>query len=143
MDPELIETDKYILKINAEKQFLEYLIKEGVTVDVNTVIESKKKVVKLCPGVKFYVWAEGVEFFTLTKEARELCATKEYLDNVLAIAFYTKNISVMLLGKVFNKINKPAVTTRIFNNRNRARKWLNQQMQKKGNSTINISPFEL
>jgi hypothetical protein len=130
--PEIIQTDKYIIRIYDEYNYMEYIIREGITLDVEDIRKAKELVVALRPGVKFYVYGEGVEFFTLTKEARELCATKEHSDNTIAIAFYTKNVSLLLLGEIFNKINKPVVPTRIFNDRKKAKAWLSQQMGVKG-----------
>lgn len=129
---EIIQTDKYIVKIYDEINYLEYFIKEGVTLDVEDVRKTKELVVKLRPGAKFYVFAEGMEFFTLTKAARELCATKKHLDNTIAIAFFTTNISLLLLGEIYNKINKPAVPTKIFNDRTDAIEWLNEQRAASG-----------
>src|SRR6476620_3532186 len=121
MKPEIIETEKYIVRIHDENNFMEYIIREGVIIDAVDAREAKRKIVAIRPEVKFYVLAEGVEFFTLTKEARQLCATKEHLDNTIAIAFYTKNVSIRLLGEIFNKINKPAVPTKVFTNRENSR----------------------
>jgi hypothetical protein len=129
MPKEIIETRKYILSIDAENNYMEFSIKEGITFDVADAIEVKDSVTCKFPDTKFYVLAEGVEFFTITKAAREHCATKEHLDNTICIAFYTRNISLLLLGEIFNKINKPAVTTKFFNNRNVAAEWLKAQMR--------------
>jgi hypothetical protein len=139
MHCEIIETEKYIIRIDAESRYLEYTIKEGITYGADDARKSKAEVTKRYPGLKFFVLGEGVEFFTMTKEARELCATKEHLDNAYCVAFYTRNISIMLLGEMFNKINKPAVPTKIFTDRERAKKWLRKQMEKLNNSSISLS----
>ncbi|MCE3278966.1 MAG: hypothetical protein K0S44_1157 [Bacteroidetes bacterium] len=130
MPYQLIETDKYSFRIHAQNNLLEYIIKEGVTIDVVDIIEGKKLLTKAKPNTKFFVLAEGIEFFTLTKGARELSATKEFSDNTHAIAFYTTNSSLLLLGEIYNKINKPVVPTKIFNDRDEAMEWLIQQMWK-------------
>ena len=129
MNPKIIETEKYIIKIYPEKLYLEYTIKEGVKIYVEDVIEGKRLITEACPGIKFYVMAEGYNFFTLTIEARQLCATAEYSDNTIAIAFFTTNISVLLVGEMYLKINKPIVPTKIFNNKDNAREWLKIQME--------------
>jgi hypothetical protein len=131
---EIIETAKYIMKVH-DDCFIEYKIKEGANIDAYDVIEGKKEVVKLWPGTLFYVLAEGVEFFTMTREARAICASPVYADNTIAIAFYTTNVSVWLLGEMYNKINKPVVPTKIFNNRESALEWLNKKKQ--GNKALN------
>ncbi|MCW3105392.1 MAG: hypothetical protein JWO09_3832 [Bacteroidetes bacterium] len=127
---EIIETDKYTMKIHDQECLLEYIVKEGVKLDVDELLEGKKALTKLRPGVRFFVLAEGIEFFTISKEARDLCATAEYSDNTIAIAFYTPNISLLLMGEMYNKINKPAVPTKIFSQRDTAEEWLREQMKK-------------
>jgi len=125
---EVIETAKCVIKIYDD--LIEYEVKEGAIINAADVIFGKKEVIKRRPHSKFYILAEGVDFFTMTAEAREICASKAYSDNTHAIAFYTGNISVMLLGELYNKINKPHVTTKIFYDLYNAKNWLNEQRLK-------------
>ena len=111
---------------------MEYYVKEGATIDAETAEEGKRRITELYPGLKFYVMAEGYNFFTFTSEARKLCATKEFSDNTIAVTFYTANISLLLLGEMYLKINKPFVPTKIFNNRDNAKEWLYEQMKMNG-----------
>jgi hypothetical protein len=127
----IIERDKYIIKLDPENHWMEFTIKEGITFDSADAWEAKAEVVKHFPAQKFYIYAEGIEFFTLTKEARESIATEEHLDNVYCVAFYTTNISLLLLGELYNKINKPPVPTKIFSDADEARQWLVKQMKNK------------
>jgi hypothetical protein len=127
---EIIETEKCIIKIY-DDDLLEYNIKEGAVLNGADVLFGKKETFKRRPHTKFYVLAEGIDFFTMTPEAREICASREFSDNTHAIAFYTHNISVMLLGELYNKINKPHVPTKVFYNLDNAREWLNEQRLKK------------
>ncbi|MCD6068795.1 MAG: hypothetical protein K0S33_3621 [Bacteroidetes bacterium] len=120
------------MKIYPEFSYMEYHIKEGITMEAEDVAASKEQVIRLFPGTMFYVYSEGAEFFTMTKKARELVASKDHLDNTIAIAFYTTNISIYLLGDLFNKINKPPVPTRIFRDRDTAREWLREQAVRNG-----------
>lgn len=124
-----IETNKYILKIYPEENYLEYIIKTGVTLDVEDAIRSKKETLKLYPFKKFFVLAESVEFFNLPKETRRYTSTREFSDNTVCIAFYTENFSLAILGEMYNKINKPVVPTKIFTNRQVAKEWLFKQKQ--------------
>lgn len=128
MSLHVIENENYKIEI-FEDNYLEYTAKEGALIDAKAVKEGKEAVVAFSPGIKYYVFAQGVEFFTLTKEAREICATKEHSDNTVAIAFYTANISILLLGEIYNKINKPAIPTKIFSDREKAKEWLKMQMK--------------
>lgn len=125
----IVDNEKYSIEI-FENNYLEYKVKEGAIIDAKAVKAGKKAVVAFSPGTKYYVLAEGVEYFTLTKEAREISATKEHSENVIAIAFFTTNISLLLLGEIYNKLNKPAVPIKIFTDRDKAKKWLEEQMKK-------------
>lgn len=126
---EVIETKKCVIKLH-DDDLLEYSIKEGAVLNAADVLFGKKETTRRRPGKKFYVLAEGIDFFTMTPEAREICASKEFSDNTCAIAFYTHNMSVMLLGELYNKINKPHTPTKIFHSLHNAREWLNEQREK-------------
>jgi hypothetical protein len=123
-------TDEQYTIIIYDNNYLEYFVKPGAVIDAQAVIEGKKKVTAFNPGAKYFVYAEGVEFFTFTREARAIVATPEHSDNVYANAFYTTNVSLLLLSEIFHTINKPAVPTRAFNNKEAAKQWLAEQMEK-------------
>lgn len=130
MPLDIINHEKFTFKIDAESQFMEYIIKPDVTIDVSEVMEGKKLIMEKYPDIKFFVLAQGVEFFSITKEARALAATKSHADNTQAVAFYTTNISLLLLGKMYMKIDKPHVLTKFFTDLNEAKQWLEKQMNK-------------
>ena len=129
MPMKIVETERYILKIY-ENNFLEYYIKEGVVIDMGLALEVKKICKQYRPNTKFYVFTEGAGFFNVTKEVREAGASKEFSKNMVAVAFYTTNPTLLLLGELYNKINKPAVETKIFTNRDKALTWLKSIMEK-------------
>jgi hypothetical protein len=122
-----IEAEEYILKIHNDN-FLEFIIREEAVLDVRVALEAKKIVEEYRPGIRFYVLAEGMGFFNVTKEARELSACKEYSSHMAAVAFHTTNPSMVFLGDLYNSINKPAVITKVFHSRYSAREWLQERM---------------
>jgi hypothetical protein len=124
---DLIESDKYTIRISRSTNYLEYIIKPDVLFDAPDAKRAKEEITALRPDEKFYVYVEGIEFFTLTKKARELAATKKFSSNTLAVAFYTKHEIIVTLGEFYNKINKPAVPTKIFTNKKKAMEWLIKQ----------------
>lgn len=123
-----IENQKIIMSVDPENHYMEYFIKPGIVFEAEDAAEARREVLRHFPGVRFHVYAEGMGLFNVTKEARELAASKEHLDNVDAIAFYSGDLSVYLLGELYYKINKPPVHTKIFNNKERAKEWLKKQM---------------
>jgi hypothetical protein len=131
MPIDIIQREKYTFKIDVENQFMEYIVKPDVTIDASDVIEAKQIITERYPNMKFYVLAQGAEFFTLTKEARALGASKEYSDHIHAVAFYTTNASLLLVGNMYLKIDKPQAPTKIFGNLNTATEWLQEQMSEK------------
>jgi len=130
MAPVVIDHEKFTFKVHVERDFLEYFVKPDVTIDAFDVIEGKKIITNRWPKIKFFVYAEGLNFFTLTKGAREISASKAFSDNTKAVAFYTTNASLILLGKMYLKIDKPFVPTKIFSDKNEALHWLEVQMKK-------------
>jgi hypothetical protein len=131
MPLDIIECEKYTFKVDTENQFMEYIIKPDITLDAEDVIEARRIIKERYPYMKFYVLAQGAEFFTLTKEARVLGASKEYSDNMHAVAFCTGNASLLLIGNMYLKIDKPNAPTKIFSNVNVAKEWLREQMNSK------------
>jgi hypothetical protein len=123
-----IETKAFLMNVDAENNYMEYFIKPDILFEAKDAIEAREVVIRHFPGIKFHVYAEGMGFFNVTKEARQIASNKDHLDNTLAIAFYSENISIYLLGELYHKINKPPVLTKIFNNREKARSWLKTQM---------------
>jgi hypothetical protein len=128
--PTIIETEKYLMEIQDNTNLLEYTIKESIGFDAEDAIDAKQKLARLRPGEKFFVLGKGFGFFNVTSAARALAATREFSDNTIAIAFYTSNVSVQLLGEMYIKLNKPAVPTRIFKSLFSAREWIQEQMDK-------------
>jgi hypothetical protein len=126
---ETIETEKFIMRIHDESGLLEYIVKPQILMDNEALLLGKKLLSEARPGKKFFILAEGIEMFTVTKEARKLAASKEYSDNTHAIAFYTINPSMFFLGKMYQQINKPAVPTNVFLNRDEALEWLTEKMR--------------
>lgn len=124
-----IENNDYRVDIH-DNNYLEYYAKPGALIDASSVRDCKEKVVAFKPGAKYFVYAEGVEFFTFTKEARAIVSSAEHLDNVYANAFYTTNVSLLLLSEIFHKLYKPAVPTKTFTSREAAKKWLEEQRAK-------------
>jgi len=119
----IIETDKYKLTFHSV-DFYEILIKENVTFDVDLLLEINSVSENHHPHNKSCILIEGVGFFNVKKEVRELSVEKKFSSRAVAVACFTKNPSLLLLGELYNKINKPAVATKMFTNREKAKNWL-------------------
>lgn len=135
----VIDADEYTLKIHHDN-FLEYIIKDGVTLDARVIHETKQIVEQYKPGVKFFVLAEGEGSFNITPEAKDLSATHEFSSHMAAVAFHTSNLTLIYLGEMYNSMNKLTVKTKIFHSRYNAHEWLKDLMMEQGN---NLSTFPL
>lgn len=58
------------------------------------------------------------------KETREFAASKEGTKYASAVAFVIKSLAQKILGNAYLKINKPVVPTALFDNEEKAVKWL-------------------
>ncbi len=107
---------------------IEFKIKKGVSFTAKDVWLSRDLSVKHMPGKKFYVLTEAEDEFMPTQDARRAGASKEYAEHVAAHAFFTKNITLKIMGNLFIKVSRPYVKTKFFDERELALEWLNKQM---------------
>ena len=132
----IFETDKYRLTFH-NINFYEILIKENVILDADLLLEIKSISENNHLHTKSCILVEGVGFFNVTKEVRELGAEKKFSARAAAVAVFTKNPSLLLIGELYNKINKPAVETKMFTNRAKAKNWLKSLMETDSNNNFN------
>jgi hypothetical protein len=131
----IFETNKYKLTFH-NINFYEILIKENVTLDVELLLEIKNISENNHLHTKSCILVEGVGFFNVTKEVRELGAEKKFSARAMAVACFFKNPSLLLIGELYNKINKPAVETKMFTNREKAKNWLKSFIEADSNIRI-------
>jgi hypothetical protein len=118
-----METQEAITKVY-DTGLLESFIKDGAYLDLQYLIEGKAKLDKLELGKKFYVITEGMGFYRISKEARQLSASKEYSENVAAVAVIVHHISTKYILELYLKLDKPFSPTKAFNDRAKAYEWL-------------------
>lgn len=124
------ETDTYIMNIH-DNEYMEFLIKKDAVLNENHMWQSKKEAESYMPGKLFYVLLGGEEFFQVTKEAREVAASDSFSTHLAAVALFSNELSLKILGNLYIKINKPNVATKFFNDRKRAEEWLQAQIKQK------------
>jgi hypothetical protein len=123
-----IDAPFYLLKIHADSCFSEYVIKADAILDEKMARHTKKMLEEAAPGRKHFLLVSSEGFFRVTKKARKLGADRNFSSHLAAVACYTSNSTLALLGELYNKINKPAVRTRVFYSREAAQEWLHEQM---------------
>jgi hypothetical protein len=123
------ETDVYKMVVYSDG-FVEFIVKNGVTLDVKDLLQSRKQSLEYLTGKKFFVLVEAEEFFQITIEARNMGASEDYSKDMGAVALYSKDLSLKILGNLYIKINKPQAPTRFFDEREKASAWLRSLMSK-------------
>lgn len=124
-----IDSENYIMIIH-DDLLLEFLVKKDAVLNDKDMWESKKEAENYLPEKKFYVLLGGEEFFQVTKEAREIAASDEFSGHLAAVALFSTELSLKILGNLYIKINKPTIPTRFFNNKKKAMEWIREIMKK-------------
>jgi hypothetical protein len=117
----------YFMTIH-ENGLIEFKVKKGISFTAEDVWLSRDQSVNYKPGRKFYVLMESEEEFNPTPDARRAGASKEYAQHVAALAFYSSNVVLKIVGNLFIKVSRPVVPTRFFDEREKAIEWLKKFM---------------
>lgn len=125
----VVERRAFILKMYPGSEFAEFIIRDNAVLDDKAAHESRAIFQTHAPGKKFFLLVSSEGFMKVTKKARRLGADRVFSSHLAAVSCYTNNASLALLGELYNKLNKPAVTTKMFSNREVALEWLLEQMQ--------------
>lgn len=108
---------------------VEAFTNEDAYIDVPYLLKGKQLLETLTPGKKYYIISESQGFYRISKEAKALSATSEYSSHIAAVAVVTSHIALKVVLDFYLKINKPAVATKGFNNKQQAIKWLKDRME--------------
>jgi hypothetical protein len=112
------------------EQIIENIIDDNSNIDVTDLLEIKEANLKLANGKKYVVLVNSGHFTTITKEARELTASKEFVQNTLAKAVLINSLPHLLIGRFYIKFNKPHIKTELFKTRDKAIAWLKNELIK-------------
>jgi hypothetical protein len=101
-------------------------IKENADIDVSDIIEINEIKSRLANNQKHTVIFVAPFYGNITKEARELSASKLVYNNAIAKAIIAKSFSIKLISTFFININKPPAPTKIFETEEKAADWLTE-----------------
>ena len=121
------ETDAYNMTIH-DDLYLEFMVKRDVVLKEQDVWLSKQQAEAAFPGKKFFVLLSGEEFFQVTKETREVVASTKFSTHIAAVALFSEELAMKILGNLYIKINRPEVPTKFFTEKNKAEIWLRSLM---------------
>jgi hypothetical protein len=136
--PKIFDRPGYRVKIYPNSEITELIIKADVSLNEVFVRDSKKVLTEARPGHKHFLLVGAEGFFRLTKRARRIGAGKMFSSHLAAVACYTSNYSLALLGELYNKINKPFVPTKVFYTKEAAQDWLMEKIWKQKGGTVTV-----
>lgn len=127
-----VDQNKIILK-NSFSEIIEPGIiinefKGGAELEAQDLIDAKDANLRLTNGKRYTVLLSFGYLANTTKEARETVAAKNFSDKTIALALLTESLGQRLMGNFYLNVNKPHVTTRLFNSKALAIVWLRQQL---------------
>ncbi len=107
-----------------EDNIIRVQVDEHCVVDLDEVKEVQKAKRALIGNQRHSVLFITPKFGTMTKEARELSATKEVNMYAMGKAIVLNGLAMRILANFFINFNKPPVEHRAFENENDALEWL-------------------
>lgn len=91
----------------------------------------KKANISLTNGKPYCILVTAGHLSSISKEAKELTASKDFAQNTVAKAFLVDSLGHKIVGNLYLKINKPHIKTKVFTNRELAIDWLRSQIRNK------------
>jgi hypothetical protein len=137
--PVTIEKKGFRMTLFPGSPYAEMMIKAHAVFDEAMVRLCRNTLIEGNPGKKYFLLVGSEGFFRVTRQARKLGAGKKYTNHLSAVAFYTSSVSLVLLGELFSKINKPPMLLGIFSSRDPAISWLQEKMDEQTNAAA--QPF--
>jgi len=117
-----IETETAILELREDYLYIAF--KKDVIVELEHIIANKKAREKIQQGKKMLVLGDIRKIWHISKAAQDYLASKEVTNLNIAMAILTSSLMTVLLANFFIKFKKPATPTKMFNNEEKAIKWL-------------------
>ena len=109
-----------------EPGLVQNYISDGIVIEVEDVKAFKHANEKLAEGKPYAVLVEVEELVSVSKESRELTASKGFKRYTIAEAFVIRSLGHKIVGNFYLQVNKPHILTKIFNDRDKALVWLKQ-----------------
>ncbi|MCD6065581.1 MAG: hypothetical protein K0S33_407 [Bacteroidetes bacterium] len=125
----VIETPSAFISL-IEEQVLVVSVKDGMTIDLPEMWENYNATIQLNPAGDYPVIFETRGYVNITKEARELAATKEMAKESCAMAIMVDNMAMRIFANFYMKVNKPMRPTRSFTDKQKAIAWCKEEYSK-------------
>lgn len=97
---------------------------DSIELDLKEAVEIVETIAKLSEGKKVPVLNIAGKSTSATSAAREYSASPAGLRYTIADAYVVTNLAQKILGNFYISFNKPPVSTRIFDDVDKAVQWL-------------------
>lgn len=101
---------------------------ENIDIDLKEAVEIVDAIGELTEGKKVLTLNIAGKTTSATSAAREYSATPLGLKYTIADAFVVTNLAQKILGNFYISFNKPAIPTRIFDDKAKAIEWLKRYL---------------
>lgn len=122
----IIDTNKFSCRI-IETGILENTFKGSNSIEASDMWELKTSNVKLIGNSIYTVLVQAEDLISFSLEARRVAASEEFKGNTIAKALLFRSLGQRIIANFYLKINKPAIKTKLFNNREKAIDWLREE----------------
>ncbi|MBL7922116.1 MAG: hypothetical protein JNJ40_17510 [Bacteroidia bacterium] len=123
MTSKKITTAKYEVTL-LEDGIVENFIKSGAVMEEQDVTMLKQHNFEAAGQKPYVILVTPGELVTFTSEARQLAASKNFIEAARAKALLINSIGNKIMGNFYLKVNKPFIKTKIFSDREKALVWL-------------------
>lgn len=113
-----------------ESGMLENRVLADMHIEEEDIEEVKRKNMSLMGDKKYVILVVSDSGGTISSDARRLTASPEFQQNTLAKAFLVDNLPHRIIGNFYLSFNRPAIPTRIFNDREKAMEWLRSELKR-------------
>lgn len=107
---------------------VENKIMDSVHLMAKDVEELKEANTELMEGANYAVLVVPGTYSTISNEAKELSASKEFKQNTIAKAILVQSLAHAIIVKFYISLNKPHIETRAFKVRDKAISWLQEKV---------------
>ncbi len=130
-----IDFDKFHLTL-VEHGIIENYVKPGVLIEAADAWELKRQNLLLSDQKEYCVLVVSGHLSSVSKEAREVVASREFIGKTLAKALLIDSLGHRIVGNFYLSVNKPKIKTKIFSDRTEALKWLRNQLSEQSGKKV-------
>lgn len=112
-----------------EPGLVENTLREGITIEPDDVLAFKQANENLAAGHNYAVLVDFSEVVSVTREAKELVASKEFKRKAIAQALLINSLGQKIVANFYLRVNKPHLPTKAFTDRGKALEWIRQTLR--------------